>query len=208
MKLLYGTNNTAKFDSMKKMLQPLNIQLIGLKDLEGDIPCIAESGSNPLENATIKATTFYKHFHIPVFSCDSGLFFENIEPALQPGTHVRRINQRELNDEEMIEYYSLLAHNNGGEIVAQYKNAICFIFDDNHIFKSMDNSLSGSRFLLVEQVHPKRVPGFPLDSLSKEISTHKYFFDINKESVESSSIEEGIQKFFSSSLKSIMIDSK
>lgn len=37
-KLLYGTGNPAKLSSMKKWLEPLNFEIIGLNDLEKEIP--------------------------------------------------------------------------------------------------------------------------------------------------------------------------
>lgn len=66
MKILYGTGNPAKLDAMRKRLEPLAIELIGLKDLSREIPDILEQGTTPLENARQKAVAYYKAFHIPV----------------------------------------------------------------------------------------------------------------------------------------------
>ncbi len=74
MKLLYGMGNPAKLSSMKKKLKKLEIELIGLKDLNCEIPDVPETGKTPLENARIKALAYYHAFHIPVFSCDFGLY--------------------------------------------------------------------------------------------------------------------------------------
>lgn len=41
MKILYGTGNPAKLEGMKKWLQGLEIEIIGLNDLNGEIPIIA-----------------------------------------------------------------------------------------------------------------------------------------------------------------------
>ena len=48
MKLLYGTGNPAKLSSMKKRLKKLEIELIGLKDLDCAIPDVPETGKTPL----------------------------------------------------------------------------------------------------------------------------------------------------------------
>lgn len=53
------------------------------------------------------------------------------EESLQPGTHIRRVNGRELTDEEMIEYYSNLAGEHGDRLLGRYRNAIYFIVDDS-----------------------------------------------------------------------------
>lgn len=103
MKLLFGTGNQAKLSTMKKRLSKLGIELIGLNDLKADgkeIPEVTENGNSPLENARLKAFAYYEAFHLPVFSCDTGLYFENAPDEIQPGVHVRNINGKCLSDEE------------------------------------------------------------------------------------------------------------
>ena len=88
MKLLYGTTNRAKLDAMKKALAGLPIEMIGLGDLSGPLPKIEEDGATPLENAQRKARAYYEAFGIPVFSCDSGLYFDEVQPQEQEeGAH-------------------------------------------------------------------------------------------------------------------------
>lgn len=109
MKLLYGTGNLAKLSAMRNRLEQLDIELIGLNDLrvEGkNVPEVKEDGNTPLENARLKAMAYYEAFQIPVFSCDSGLYFDNVPNEVQPGVHVRNVNGKCLSDDEMIDYYS------------------------------------------------------------------------------------------------------
>ena len=47
------------------------------------------------------------------FSMDDNLYLEGIPKEKQPGMYVRRVNGKRLTDEEMIEYYSKLAHDYG-----------------------------------------------------------------------------------------------
>jgi len=176
MKLLYGTGNPAKLASMKRRLSALPVELCSLEDMELPAPAITETGKNPLENARIKAHAYYKAYHIPVFSCDSGLYFDEVSEELQPGVHVRRVDGRTLSDEEMIAYYAALAARFGG-LTAQYRNAICLVMDDTHIYERMDASIAGKKFRLVSEPHPRRNPGFPLDSLSVEIESGRYYYD-------------------------------
>jgi len=105
MKILYGTTNKGKLQAMKAAVKSLDIELICLNELDCELPCINENGHTPLENAEIKAKAYYKTFHMPVFSCDSGLYFDELKEEEQPGIHVRRINDKELTDDEMIQYY-------------------------------------------------------------------------------------------------------
>lgn len=173
LEILYGTRNLAKINSMKKMLKNLDIKIISLNDINVEIGTIHESGNSPLENARIKALAYYKVWKKPIFSCDSGLYIHGINPSSQPGVHVRRVNGKELNDEEMIDYYTRLALNLGGEAKAKYKNAICLI---------------------------KRNEGFPLDSISKDIETDKYYMDLTYYTANEESMINGFRNFFIRSL--------
>jgi len=199
MKLLYGTGNPAKLSDMKHRLEKMNIELIGLRDLKEKgiaIPEVAESGSTPLENARQKAVAYYKAFHIPVFSCDSGLYFENVPDEIQPGVHVRNVHGKCLSDEEMLEYYSGLAKKYG-KLMAKYKNAICFVMDEEHIYEAMEPSMESGRFILADVPHPSiREKGFPLDSLSIDIKTNMYYYDLPDDEQEQFAVEDGFQAFF------------
>lgn len=64
---------------MQSRLQGLKIELSSLQDMEKEgyqIPTVWENGTTPLENARCKASAYYKAFGRPVFSCDSGLYFD------------------------------------------------------------------------------------------------------------------------------------
>ena len=196
MKILYGTTNKAKIQVMKNAVESLDIELLGLDDIDSELPTIVENGETPLENAEIKAKAYYEAFHVPVFSCDSGLYFDELQEHEQPGLHVRRVNGKELTDDEMIQYYGTLAEHHGGKITGRYRNAIYFILDENHHYSSMDISIATEPFILVPQPHSKqRVEGFPLDSLSIDIATGKYYYDLDVKEV-STSVEDGLRRFF------------
>jgi 8-oxo-dGTP diphosphatase len=195
MKILYGTTNKGKLQAMINGLKGLDIELVSLNDMEGELPVVNENGKTPLENAEIKARAYYEEFHMPVFSCDSGLYFDELSEEEQPGVYVRRVGGKELNDAEMTEYYASLAHKHGGRITGRYRNAIYFILDENHHYSSMDMSIATEAFILVDKPHLKRVEGFPLDPLSVDITTGKYYHDIDAKDV-STSVDEGVRKFF------------
>lgn len=195
MKILYGTTNKAKLQVMKATVESIDIELIGLCDMDSELPIINENGKTPLENAEKKAKAYYKVFHMPVFSCDSGLYFDELQEDEQPGLRVRRIKGKELTDDEMIQYYSSLAARHGGRIIGRYRNAIYFILDENHHYSSMDMSIATEPFVLVSQPHSKRVEGFPLDSLSIDIETGRYYYDLEVKDV-STSVNDGIRSFF------------
>ncbi|MCM1087450.1 MAG: hypothetical protein NC419_04790 [Muribaculaceae bacterium] len=199
MKILYGTGNPAKLAAMKSRLESLQIELIGLNEIAEsgmDIPKVAEDGNTPLENARQKARAYYEAFHMPVFSCDSGLYFDNVPDSVQPGVHVRTIHGKSLSDEEMIAYYAGLAKQYGG-LTARYKNAICFVMDENHSYEAMEPSMESEKFILVDTPHSAvRKKGFPLDSLSVDIRTNQYYYDLADEKLEQVAVEDGFLEFF------------
>ena len=199
MKLLYGTGNLAKLSAMRNRLEQLDIELIGLNDLrvEGkNVPEVKEDGNTPLENARLKAMVYYEAFQIPVFSCDSGLYFDNVPDEVQPGVHVRNVNGKCLSDDEMIDYYSGLVKAYGN-LVARYRNAICFVMDNTHIYETMEPSMESEKFILTDKPHSTiRKEGFPLDSISLDIKTNKYYSDLPEDKLEQLAVEDGFLEFF------------
>jgi 8-oxo-dGTP diphosphatase len=178
--IYYGTNNDAKIYFMKNALKELAINIIGVNEISGINHNINEIGKEPLENARIKAWHYYKQVNKPVFSADSGLFFDSVEYKDQPGTNIRRINGIRLNDDEMIKYYSKLAEKYGGEIIGYYKNGICIIINEETIMEIDSEKIKSKKFIISSKSHQKINQGFSLDSLSKEINNGKYFYDIDK----------------------------
>lgn len=182
--------------AMQRRLSSLDIEIIGLKDLEADIPEVPEDGKTPLENARQKAYAYFDAFHIPVFSCDSGLYFDNVPDAVQPGAHVRTVNGKYLTDEEMIAYYTGMAQKYG-DLTSRYKNAICFVYDDAHRFEAMRPSMESEPFLLTSKPHSSVMnKGFPLDSLSVDIKSGKYFYDLPRQDMDQVAVEDGFLQFF------------
>ena len=198
--MLYGTGNPAKLSAMRKRLEELGIELIGLKDLKCEIPYVPEIGNTPLENARQKATAYYQAFHIPVFSCDSGLYFDNVPDIIQPGVHVRTVNGKYLTDDEMLAYYSNLARQYGN-LTARYKNAICLVINEENIYEAMTPSMESEKFLITEK--PNRIfkQGFPLDSLSIDIKSGKYYYDLPEDKLEKVAVEDGFLEFFQEVMK-------
>lgn len=196
LRLLYGTGNAAKLEAMRNRLEGLNLEILGLRDIDKRIPEVEENGVTPLENARVKAHAYYEAFGMPVFSCDSGLYFEGVPEEIQPGVHVRTVNGKYLTDEEMLEYYTGLARKYG-DLKARYRNAICLVMDRDHVYESMEESLASQPFLLTARPHSKvRHKGFPLDSLSVDIETGEYFYDLEEEQVDQVAVEDGFLQFF------------
>ncbi len=176
MKVLFATTNEAKVGKYRKALQEKGIELITIKDLNFKLD-IEENGKDAIENAYIKAKAYYDATSIPTIGMDNNLFIEELPDEKQPGNHVRRVNGKELTDEEMIEYYTKLVKEYGGKLTAKwvYGMVIC---NNNGIKKC---SWEKDNFYFVDKPCKTRIPGYPLDSISVIPEFNQYFLELTEE---------------------------
>ncbi|MDH6603023.1 XTP/dITP diphosphohydrolase [Bacilli bacterium PM5-9] len=99
-KLIVASNNLNKIKEIKKILEPLNIDVSSLSDVNIDID-VEETGSTFKENAYIKAKEIYDLIKLPVLSDDSGL--EVISLNNEPGIYSARYAGEHKNDEDNID---------------------------------------------------------------------------------------------------------
>lgn len=201
MDLIYGTYNPAKLESMKKTLKGLDLCITGLGNLDIKLEEAEESGKEPLANAQQKARCYYKQLKRPVFSCDSGLYFEGVAEEDQPGVLIKRIHGQNLSYAEMLTYYSKLAAKYGGRLTAYYKNAICLVLSENEVYKYDGEDIWSEKFYIVDKPHKIYREGFPLDSLSVEIKSMKYYYDLEEDDDDNLGVISGFRNFFIRSLK-------
>ena len=176
MKVLFATTNLAKVRKYKEELKEKGIELITINDLDFKLD-VDENGKDALENAYIKAKTYYDVVKIPTIGMDNCLFIEGLPEEKQPGTHVRRINGKELKDDEMIEYYTNLIKQYGGKLTAKwvYGMVIC------NGKETKEYSWSKGDFYLVDKPCKERNPGYPLDSISVMPGNNKYWLELTDE---------------------------
>ncbi len=195
MKVLFATTNPAKVKRYAEALKEKGVELLTLKDLHIDID-VEETGQNALENAYIKAKSYYEIAKIPTVSMDNSLFIENLPNEKQPGTHVRRINGRELNDSEMIEYYTNLAKEYGGKLTAKWVYGMV-LYDGG---ESKSYTWEKSHFYFVYTPSSVINPGYPLDSISIIPEYNKYLVELTKEEREAKENGNGVVDFIVSNL--------
>lgn len=176
MKVLFATTNPAKVRRYKDALEEKGIELITLKDLDFKLK-IEENGKDAIENAYIKAKAYYDATKIPTIGMDNSLFIEELLKEKQPGTYVRRVNGKELNDDEMIEYYTSLAKEYGGKLTAKWIFGMV-ICDENG---AENYSWTKDHFYFVDNASKVRNPGYPLESISVIPEFNKYAVELNEE---------------------------
>ena len=176
MKVLFATTNPAKVKKYKDRLEKRGVELITIKDLDMNLH-VEESGKNALENAYIKAKTYYDATKIITIGMDNNLFIDELPEEKQIGTHVRRINGKELNDDEMIDYYTNLVKEYGGKLTAKWVYGMV-IFNGK---EKKEFTWSKSNFYFVDKPSDKRNPGYPLDSISIIPEYNKYLVELTDE---------------------------
>lgn len=176
MKVLFATTNPAKISKYKDALTKNGIELLTLADLDFKLD-IDENGKDAIENATIKAKSYFEKTNIPTIGMDNSLFIEGIDLTEQPGTYVRRINGKELTDDEMLEYYTGLVKKYGHDLVAKWVYGMVVYTNKG----SYNYTWNYDEFYLTDKVNSKRHPGYPLDSISIDMNIEKYFVDLTEE---------------------------
>lgn len=176
MKVLFATKNPAKVKKYIEQLEKRGIELITIKDLGININ-VEETGKDAIENAYIKAKAYYDATGITTIGMDNNLFIEELPTEKQPGTHVRRVNGKELTDDEMLEYYINLVKEYGGKLTAKWVYGMV-IYNGK---EAKEYSWCKSNFYFVDEPCEKRNPGYPLDSISIVPECNKYFVELTDE---------------------------
>ena len=177
-KILFATNNQSKIKRFQKGLLENGIEIVTIDKLEKQIE-VNENGKDAVENAKIKAREYAKISNLPVLAMDDNLYIEDVPDEKQPGTHVRRINGKRLNDEEMIKYYQNLAKEYGkdGKLTCRWVYGISLIKDG----RESTYTWSKENFYIVDKPAKKIQPGYPLNTISVNKKIGKYFVDMTEE---------------------------
>ena len=177
-KVLFATGNESKAKRFKDGLLRNGIEIITIKDIDEDIE-VLEDGKDAIENALIKTRAYAKVLDMPVFAMDDSLYIDNIPDDKQPGLYVRRVNGKRLSDEEMLTYYSNLAHEYGedGKLTCRWVYGIAVIND------GVESTYTWNKddFYIVDKLSDKIDPGYPLNTISINKKLNKYFTDMTKE---------------------------
>lgn len=198
MKVLFATTNPAKVKKYADKLPNKNIEILTIKDLSLNLH-VNENGKNAIENACIKAKAYYDATGLITIGMDNNLFIEELPDEKQPGTHVRRINGKELNDEEMIEHYTTLVRENGGKLTAKWVYGMAIYNGEE--FKT--HTWCKDQFYFIDRASSKRNPGYPLDSISLIPEFNKYLVELTDEerkSYKEQSSTDGVIEFITNNI--------
>ena len=177
--IIFATTNQSKSKRFSKGLKELGIEVLSLKDIDIKLD-VEEDGNTAIENALIKARECYKKTKKPSMGMDDTLYMEGVPEDLQPGLFVRRVNGKNLTDEEMIEHYTNLVKEYGinGRINCKWIYGLAVI---NEKGEEATYSWFKDDFYMTSSRSDKINPGYPLNSISKYKKLDKYFTDVTDE---------------------------
>lgn len=177
--IIFATTNQSKSKRFSKGLKELGIEVLSLKDIDIKLD-IEEDGSTAIENALIKARECYKKTKKPSMGMDDTLYMEGVPEDMQPGLFVRRVNGKNLTDEEMIEHYTNLVKKYGinGRINCKWIYGLAVI---NEKGEETTYSWFKDDFYMTSSRSDKINPGYPLNSISKYKKLDKYFTEVTLE---------------------------
>lgn len=186
--LLFATGNMSKGKRFEKGLLKHGIKTLTLKDINIKLD-VEENGITAIENARIKARELFRLTNKPSMGMDDTLYLKGVPEEKQPGLFVRRVNGRELNDEEMIEHYIGLVKEYGinGVLNAKWVYGMVVI---NEKGEESEYTWEKANIYMVDQVSKIVNPGYPLNSITKLKIIDKYLTDVTEEDKERIKVSE------------------
>lgn len=186
--ILFATSNASKGKRFENGLLKHNIKTLTLKDINIKLN-VEENGKTAIENARIKARELFRITNKPSMGMDDTLYLEGVPEEKQPGLYVRRVNGKELNDDEMIQHYLELVkkYGTGGILNAKWIYGMVVINDKGEEF---EYTWEKSNIYMVDTVSKKINQGYPLNSITKLKVIDKYLTDVTDEDKEKIKVNE------------------
>ena len=177
MRCLIATGNAGKVRYYRARLLKEGIEVVTPAEL-GVHADVEENGSDPAENAAIKALAYARLTGLPVVALDDGLFLDGVPDREQPGTHVKRIHGQEADRDTMLRHYTGLVqmYGHGGKLTGAFlKGAAVARGDDVRSFQYRDERV------FTDKVCPVELPGLPLASIQYIERLGKYRSELTPE---------------------------
>ncbi len=159
--IVVATHNPAKVQRLKDVLLKVTENVLTLADL-GITEQAEESGFTAEENARIKAVFYAKLTGKLVFAQDAAFYVDFLSPDKQPGVNVRRVNGREMTDDELLAYWEKIIVNiPKNKRIGKWHAAYCLATADGKTYLFV---IDHPRIFFYPS-SPKRIIGWPMDSL-------------------------------------------
>lgn len=171
--IFFATMNKDKIMKMKNRLKNSDIKIVTPYDKNLNIG-IQENGNSVIENATLKAKTYFDKMQMPTIATDSALYVEKFD--IQPGLFVKRINGVTLEDEKLEEHYINELNKVGGKSKAFYITGIVLVQKNN--ISSI--KIKEEDFIFTSKIYEGERNSDPLGRLEYDEKIKKYFCQLNE----------------------------
>lgn len=131
-KFVIASNNAHKIQEFKRILLPLDIDVISASEAGVDFSDVEENGATFAENAKIKAMYAYKACGLPSVADDSGLCVDALDGG--PGIYSARYGGENSTDDEKMDFLlSELEGVNEADRTAHFISSICCVITEDDV---------------------------------------------------------------------------
>jgi 8-oxo-dGTP diphosphatase len=174
MKLFYATSNEGKVYNLKRITRNLSLDILTPKDF-GVFLDVIEDGQTTIENAIKKAKAYYELVKMPTMAGDTALYISGLPENKQPGTHIRRVNGKELSGEELVSYYAELMDFYGGSCEAWNMTGIALATEKG--VSAVEIEESKALLTSIRSVS-REYKISPLDAITIDLVSNKYYCEM------------------------------
>lgn len=129
MDFVLASKNKKKLTEMKRILEPMGINLLSESDSGVQFPEVEETGTTFEDNAMLKAESACAACGLPAIADDSGLCVDALDGA--PGVYSARFAGEGHNDDDNLDKLLRLMENvPDSERTARFVCALCCVFPD------------------------------------------------------------------------------
>ena len=143
MKILLATNNNAKIERFKKLINHIdsNIELFSPYEIGIDPVDVEENGKTLIENALLKANAYLGKTDMAILSNDTGFYVEGDGFVDAPKRKaLEGINEKELSEEEiskkLLNFWKGVATKHGGKVDAAWIEAFVLLYSSGEAKKA------------------------------------------------------------------------
>ncbi len=182
-KILIATTNPGKVMTAKKILEKLGYEGVSFADLDLHLEEPEETKLTAEEIATEKALGYAKQFsEFPVLARDDMNVLIGVKEEDDPKNHNKEFVARKMgfySDENGEKVFSDVAHRYGGEVPTQFLWGYAIAWHENGEIRSVSGLAQTDieKIKIVDQISPKKVPGFCFSPVTKVLIDGEWKFD-------------------------------
>lgn len=182
-KILIATTNPGKVMTAKKILKKLGYEGVSFADLDLHLEEPEETKLTASEIATEKAIGYAKQFsEFPVLARDDMNRLIGVNEEDDPKNHNKEFVARKMgvySDENGEKVFSEIAHKYGGEVFTQFLWGYAIAWHQDGEIKTASGiaQTDVEKIKIVDQISPKKVPGFCFSSVTKVLIDGEWKFD-------------------------------